>query len=188
MNKNLKTVEGVYTHTDSFKERRNRGITLIALTITIILLLILAGVAISALSNNGIFERAKEAREKWQNAQELENTTLADYEKQVELFTRDGQSLYGYDSTTGFYYQKFSNGVCILWQNYIKQDTTSTVDFSFPFEFEVPPSIQVTKIDNNSNYNNIVARNITVTSFNLDTNVGYSNKCDVSITIFGKLK
>ena len=41
-----------------------RGITLIALVITIIILLILAGVAISSLTENGLFEKAKLAKEK----------------------------------------------------------------------------------------------------------------------------
>ena len=56
-----------------------KGITLIFLTITIILILILAGVAISTLSNNGIFERTKEARDKWQNAQNEEEMQIAEY-------------------------------------------------------------------------------------------------------------
>ncbi len=48
------------------KTKRNaRGITLIALVITIIVLLILAGVTISALSgDNGILKRATEAKSK----------------------------------------------------------------------------------------------------------------------------
>lgn len=42
--------------------RNERGITLIALVITIVILIILAGVTITyALSENGIFSRAKEA-------------------------------------------------------------------------------------------------------------------------------
>ena len=47
----------------------NRGITLIALVITIIVLLILAGITIAALSgDNGILTRAKEAKEKTQQS------------------------------------------------------------------------------------------------------------------------
>lgn len=48
---------------------RNDGITLIALAITIIVLLILAGVTIATLTgNNGILSKASEAREKTENA------------------------------------------------------------------------------------------------------------------------
>ena len=47
------------------KCRKNpRGITLIALVITIIVLLILAGISIQAITNQGLFARAKEAKEK----------------------------------------------------------------------------------------------------------------------------
>lgn len=66
--------------------KNNKAITLIALTITIILLIILAGVAISTISNNGIFERAKEARDKWQNAQEEEEMQIAKYSNQINNY------------------------------------------------------------------------------------------------------
>ena len=53
------------------RERKQTGITLIALVITVIVLLILAGVTIAALSgDNGILTRAKEAKEKTEQAQE----------------------------------------------------------------------------------------------------------------------
>ena len=70
--------------------KNQRGITLVALMITIILLIILAGVAISTLSNNGIFERAKEARDKWQNAQNEEEMQIAKYSNQIESETLFG--------------------------------------------------------------------------------------------------
>ena len=47
------------------KSKKQEGITLIALVITIIVLLILAAVTISALSgDNGILKRATEAKQK----------------------------------------------------------------------------------------------------------------------------
>ena len=59
----------------------NRGITLIALVITIIVLLILAGITIAALSgDNGILTRAKEAKEKTQQSQKEEEKTLSNME------------------------------------------------------------------------------------------------------------
>ena len=60
-------------------KNRNRGITLIALVITIIVLLILAGIAIVQLSNNGLFNRIKIAKEIYTNSQaqeELEITKM----------------------------------------------------------------------------------------------------------------
>ncbi len=60
------------------KIRKNRGITLIALVITIIVLLILAGVSISMLTGeNGILKRANEAKEETQKATEDEQRKMA---------------------------------------------------------------------------------------------------------------
>ena len=51
--------------------KRERGITLIALVVTIVVLLILAGVSINALfGNSGIIEKAKEAQNKMDKATE----------------------------------------------------------------------------------------------------------------------
>ena len=63
------------------RERKQTGITLIALVITVIVLLILAGVTIAALSgDNGILTRAKDAKEKTEQAQKDEEKTLSDME------------------------------------------------------------------------------------------------------------
>ena len=65
----------------------NKGITLIALVITIIVLLILAGVTIAALSgDNGILTRAKEAKEKTEQAQENESKTLSNMENILGVY------------------------------------------------------------------------------------------------------
>ena len=70
----------------NFKE--NKGITLIALVVTIIVLLILAGISISMLTGqNGILNRASEAKEKTATAQKEENETLNDYEKIMDKYT-----------------------------------------------------------------------------------------------------
>ena len=44
------------------KLKQNKGITLVALVITIVILLILAGISIQALTNTGLFEKAKDAK------------------------------------------------------------------------------------------------------------------------------
>ena len=60
------------------KIANNRGITLIALIVTIIVLLILAGISVSMLTGqNGILNRAAEAKEKTEEAQKEEQTKLA---------------------------------------------------------------------------------------------------------------
>ena len=49
------------------RSKRQKGITLIALVITIIVLLILAGVSIATLTGeNGIFSKSQEAKEKYE--------------------------------------------------------------------------------------------------------------------------
>ena len=64
-----------------------KGITLVALVITIIVLLILAGISISTLTNTGIFEKAKEAKEKSEAAEKQQNETLDSYEKELNKYT-----------------------------------------------------------------------------------------------------
>ena len=59
---------------------KNKGITLVALVITIIILLILAGVAISALTQTGLFDNAKQAKNTTENAQNKEEKILSEYE------------------------------------------------------------------------------------------------------------
>ena len=59
--------------------KMQRGITLVALIITVIILLILAGTAISISINGGdIFGKTSDAREQWNNAVELEDSSLKD--------------------------------------------------------------------------------------------------------------
>lgn len=63
------------------KTKEQKAITLIALVITIIVLIILAGVAISlSLGENGILDKARFAKEKIKNSQTEENAILNDYE------------------------------------------------------------------------------------------------------------
>ena len=65
--------------------RNNKGITMIALIITIIVLLILAGISIAMLTgNNGLLEKAKTAKEETKNAEEQENLILSDYENKID--------------------------------------------------------------------------------------------------------
>ena len=67
------------------KNIREKGITLVALVVTIVVLLILAGVTISfALSNNGIIEKARIARDTHIEAQENETKQLNEIEKTME--------------------------------------------------------------------------------------------------------
>lgn len=64
--------------------KQQKGITLVALVITIVVLIILAGVAISlTLSDNGIFNKAKEGRENYLVAANEEAVQLTNVEAYV---------------------------------------------------------------------------------------------------------
>ena len=81
--------------------RKNQGITLIALVITIIVLLILAGVAIAMLSGeNGILKKAAEAKTNTETASQREEERLASMELQTYLITENKKTkaAYGYIS------------------------------------------------------------------------------------------
>ena len=89
------------------KKTRQSGITLVALVVTIVVLLILAGVSISlVLGQNGLIANAKEAREKTKNATDEEsqliNGTIPDYiAEQVNGTTSGGGSTGGGETPGG---------------------------------------------------------------------------------------
>ena len=65
-----------------------KGITLIALIVTIIVLLILAGVSIATLTgDNGILTRAQDAKNKTEQAQKDEENILSSYEDKINEYT-----------------------------------------------------------------------------------------------------
>ena len=64
------------------------GITLVALVVTIIVLLILAGVTLTlALSNNGVMDRAQYASNTWANATKDEETAMGQFASDVDTLT-----------------------------------------------------------------------------------------------------
>ena len=72
------------------KQKSIKGITLISLVITIIILIILAGISISLiLGENGLFSKAREATEKFSQAQKEEEKALAELEMEI----RDNENL-----------------------------------------------------------------------------------------------
>lgn len=74
--RSYESLEAVHICTHQcFKE--NCGITLVALVVTIVVLLILAGVSINlVIGQNGLISRGKEAREKMQDAEANEKTSM----------------------------------------------------------------------------------------------------------------
>ena len=70
--------------------RKEQGITLIALIITIIILLILAGIGIATLTgDNGLFTRAQQAKDKTIEAQKNEEATISEYMDEMDKYITD---------------------------------------------------------------------------------------------------
>ena len=67
-------------------KKENKGITLVALVITIIILLILATISIQSLTNTGLFAKAQEAKEKTQNAEKNQARILNEYEDELNKY------------------------------------------------------------------------------------------------------
>ena len=80
-----KTLENRKTSLNIRKLKKQvKGITLLALVVTIIVLLILAGVSIATLTgDNGILTRAQDAKDKTEQAKDIEKISLAVSEAQI---------------------------------------------------------------------------------------------------------
>ena len=130
-------------------KRKNNGITLVALVVTIIILLILAGITISSLTNTGIFEKAKEARDKTAAAAENQAKILNEYEDELNKYISwntkklqaDGSwndskkvnSPQLMEGMTGIYWDKDGNEIEVTannqdsWYDYNKQEWANAV-------------------------------------------------------------
>ncbi len=73
--------------------KEQKGITLVALVITIIILLILAGISIATLSNTNLFGKAKEAKNASENAQRVENNALENYVNAIDEYLPSNNTL-----------------------------------------------------------------------------------------------
>ena len=106
------------------ENRKNRGITLIALVITIIVLLILAGITIGAITgNNGIIQNALSAKEKTEIANEREiveeatvqamgknkrgNIVKDELQEELDKITGEGKTIVTEDKEELGYFVKF---------------------------------------------------------------------------------
>lgn len=106
------------------ENRKNRGITLIALVITIIVLLILAGITIGAItSENGIIQNALSAKEQTEIANEREiveeatvramgknkrgNIVRDELQEELDKITGEGETIVTTDTEESGYFVKF---------------------------------------------------------------------------------
>lgn len=77
-------------------ERMNKGITLIALVITIIIMLILAGIVLTlTLGDNGLIKKAQMASKNYRYATNAEENTLAEVDNYLDNYRENGSSVTG---------------------------------------------------------------------------------------------
>ena len=82
---------GASTACQQKQNLQQNGITLVALVVTIIVLLILAGVTLTlALSNNGVMDRAQYASNIWSNATRDERTSLDEMSSEIARLSQTG--------------------------------------------------------------------------------------------------
>jgi len=123
-------------------KKQNKGITLIALIITIVVMLILVGIVVSTTINSNLINKVKRAKGEWERA-EGEDSNIAGvtidgkyYGSLQDYVTQLGSvSAYGVDSIIddGLIYRKTSDTevavVGILDKSAVKANIKSTIDF-----------------------------------------------------------
>ena len=118
-----------HTHTHTTSLSKEKGITLIALVITIIVLLILAGVTIATLmGDNGIITKAREAKQKTEDAQKEEEAILSDIEDYMNGITVSEE---GFNEDAGVNEPKLKSGMIPVYYDesakvWKKADETNT--------------------------------------------------------------
>ena len=87
------------------KNKQEKGITLIALVVTIVVLLILAGVSLSlVIGNDGIMKRAKEAKNRYAEAQTNEEKQLNELANGIDEMETEIKKVDGVPIPEGYYY------------------------------------------------------------------------------------
>ena len=87
------------------KNKQERGITLIALVVTIVVLLILAGVSISlVINNNGVISKAKDAKNQYAEAQTNDEKQLEETSDWIDEMEKGIEKVDGVPIPDGYYY------------------------------------------------------------------------------------
>lgn len=136
--------------------KTNKGITLVSLVITIILLLILAGVTIATLGGeNGLFSNAKKAKEETEKAeaQEILNLKISSAYTKSYIDNEDMnlQYLANYlceNEENDVQYVGIESGEGSLVPPTIGEDDKLYVKLvKYPYEFEINQELKISKID-----------------------------------------
>lgn len=114
--------------------KKQRGITLIALIVTIIVLLILAGVAIGfIIGENGIIQKAEKAAEETKDAAEKETIEMADTSLKIDAYTKESNDGSSVDWTKYYTEENFNK---YLGGNGIASNFVNNADGTIQFEYE----------------------------------------------------
>lgn len=134
----------------------NRGITLVSLVITIIILLILAGISIATLTGSGLFEKAKLAKERTEERQKQEEQFLGDYQNKIGQYVNSNRDTVTIDKSE---YEelkanvaKLENNPVVLYNNSNYTSNSSTTPLLAPAGTTVQT---ITLLDTLNNYEKI---------------------------------
>ena len=72
--------------------KKEKGITLVALVITVVIMLILAAIAIGSVTGDGLFNRTRQAAETYENAADKESYMLENLIGQIDHYIEGGTS------------------------------------------------------------------------------------------------
>ncbi len=126
-----------------------KGITLVSLLVTIIVILILAGMSISlTIGNNGLFSRAKNVAEKYEFAQKNEIKDLENFYNKIDNELNQGKQkreTVEVNLTTSLNHSKNFDGVIIKYSVRV----TEKVDQFYTFEIPEETQIYTAESDNN---------------------------------------
>ena len=125
----------------------NKGITLIALVLTVILLLIIAGVVISiSLDKNSIFNRAQEATDKYTEGETREQLQMAIIEVQVDYYVQNETGTFRnfiFSTEAGKGQEKLK---AILGESNLTFDSENNKIIYKGYEYEIAEDGMITKV------------------------------------------
>ena len=149
----------------NYSKEKNRGITLIALVITIIVLLILAGVSIAMLTGeNGILTQATNAKNKTEISEEKEGVGLASITASID---ENGYHNLNQETLQEAIDNQFGEGIALVTDN---GDGTFTVSF---INSKRDYNITSTGVEEGINWNDIMSNAKAPESQNEQKNEGY---------------
>ena len=136
--------------------KKNKAITLIALIVTIVILLVLAGITISQLTGNGLFTKTQTAKNEARKSQAVEKMNLKITTAQIGYYS-ENQELPGL--------QYLADRLCedddmqyVLTKSNLRASKLEKINVSgvtsiyarlkeYPYEFEINDSLQLASID-----------------------------------------